>query len=156
IPQGGARAGAWLAPEGHGQVVVTGTASVASRAFDSNGDSQPTPRYSKDELQALMEYGVTDWLTAMAIPSLQHVGIAAPVDAERSGFGNSEFGARARIMQDSNWVLSVQGSVRVPGTGDTNNPAATGYTGFDFDLRALYGASFALGGLPAFADIQLA
>ena len=155
VPQA-ADAGAWLAPEGHGQVVVTGTASSAAKAFDSSGDLQSTPRYTKTELQVLMEYGVTDWLTAIAIPSLQHVDIAAPVDARRSGFGNSEFGARARIMQESNWVLSAQGTVRVPGTADTNNPAAVGYTGFDVDLRALYGVSFALGGLPAFVDIQLA
>jgi hypothetical protein len=151
-----ALAGAWLAPEGHGQIVVTGTASSASKAFDSSGDLQSTPRYTKTELQALMEYGVTDWLTTIAMPSLQHVDIAAPIDAQRTGLGNSEFGARARVMQDANWVLSAQGTVRVPGTGDTNNPAAVGYTGFDFDLRALYGVSFALGGLPAFADIQLA
>lgn len=151
-----ARAGAWLAPEGHGQIVTTATASSARKAFDGDGDLQSTPRYNKTELQVLMEYGVTDWLTAIAIPSLQHVDIAAPVDARRTGFGNSEFGARGRVMQGSDWVLSVQGTVRVPGTADTNNPAAVGYTGYDFDLRALYGVSFALGGLPAFVDVQLA
>ena len=103
-----------------------------------------------------MEYGVTDWLTAIAIPSLQHVDIASPTDASRTGFGNSEFGARARVIQQDNWVLSAQGTVRVPGTFDTNNPAAVGYTGVDVDLRGLFGVSFALGGLPAFVDVQLA
>jgi hypothetical protein len=103
-----------------------------------------------------MEYGVTDWLTAIAVPSLQHVDIAAPVDARRTGFGNSEFGARARVLQESDWVLSAQGTVRVPGTLDTNNPAAVGTTGFDVDLRGLYGASFTVAGLPAFVDVQLA
>jgi hypothetical protein len=155
IPQA-ADAGAWLMPEGHGQIVGTVVASTATKAFDRTGELRSTPRYSKTELQALMEYGVTDWLTAMAIPSLQHVNIAAPIDAQRTGFGNSEFGARARVMQQSNWVLSAQGTVRVPGTFDTNNPAALGTTGFDVDLRVLYGASFALGGLPAFVDVQFA
>lgn len=149
-------AGAWLAPEGHGQIIVTGTASTANKAFDTRGSLQSTPRYSKTELQALMEYGVTDWLTALAIPSLQHVDIAAPTDAQRTGFGNSEFGARARVAQDGNWVLSAQATVRIPGTFDAGNLAAVGYTGFDVDLRGLFGASFALGGLPAFVDIQLA
>ena len=69
LPQA-AHAGAWLAPEGHGQVVVTGTASSAGKAFDGSGSLQSTPRYNKHELQALMEYGVTDWLTAIAIPTL--------------------------------------------------------------------------------------
>ncbi len=155
IPQA-ASAGAWLMPEGHGQIVVTGTASSAAKAFDSGGGTQSAPRYDKTELQALMEYGVTDWLTAIAIPSLQHVGIAQPTDAQRTGFGNSEFGARARVLQESNWVLSAQGTVRVPGTLDTNNPAAIGYTGTDFDLRGLYGASFTVGGLPTFVDVQVA
>jgi protein XagA len=134
---------------------VTGTASSASKAFDAGGSTQSTPRYGKTELQALMEYGVTDWLTAIAVPSLQRVSIAPPVDAQRTGFGNSEFGARARVMQESNWVLSAQGTIRVPGTFDTNNPAAIGNTGVDFDLRALYGASFAVGGLPTFVDVQV-
>jgi hypothetical protein len=151
-----ANAGAWLAPEGHGQLVVTGSASAATEAFDSGGSPKSTPRYSKTELQALMEYGVTNWLTAIALPSLQHVDIAAPADASRTGAGNSEFGARGRIMQQDNWVLSAQGTVRVPGTFDNGNPAAVGYTGFDVDLRALFGASFVLGGLPTFVDVQLA
>ena len=75
MPQA-AQAGAWLMPEDHGQIVVTGSASAASDAFDNEGHSKSTPRYTKTELQALIEYGVTDWLTAMAIPGLQHVGIA--------------------------------------------------------------------------------
>jgi hypothetical protein len=151
-----ANAGAWLMPDQHGQIVVTGTASSASKAFGSGGSLQSTPRYNKTELQALMEYGVTDWLTAIAIPSLQHVDIGSPTDAKRTGFDNTEFGGRVRVLQETDWVLSAQGTVRVPGTGDTNNPAAVGYTGVDIDLRGLFGASFALGGLPAFVDVQLA
>jgi hypothetical protein len=151
-----AHASAWLAPEGHGQVVVTATASSAGKAFDGNGSLQGTPRYDKQELQALIEYGVTDWFTAIAIPTLQHVDIASPTDASRSGFGNSEFGGRVRVIQQDNWVLSAQGTVRVPATADTNNPAAIGYTGTDVDLRALYGVSFPVYGMPAFFDAQLA
>lgn len=149
-------AGAWTLPEGHGQVVVTDTSSEATRAFDHNGNTQPTSRYRKEELQALIEYGISDWLTAMLIPSLQHVDIGPPINAQRTGVGNSEIGARGRVMQGDSWVLSAQGSIRVPGTYDTNNPAAVGYTGIDVDLRALYGQGFALGQLPAFVDVQLA
>lgn len=151
-----ALAGAWLAPEGHGQVVVTGTASTATNTFDGGGSLQSTPRYNKYELQALIEYGVTDWFTAMAIPALQHVSIAPPTNASRTGFGNSEFGGRVRLIQQDNWILSGQATVRVPGTGDTNNPAAIGYTGTDVDLRALFGVSFPFYGMPAFFDAQLA
>jgi hypothetical protein len=154
------QAGAWLMPEGHGQIVVTGTASQATRSFDNGGGLQATPRYSKDELNALLEYGVTGWLTAIATPSLQHVDIAPPTGAQRTGFGNSEFGARALIAHGdswgNSWVLSAQGTVLAPGTVDNGNPAALGYTGVDIDLRGLLGASFTLGGWPAFVDLQLA
>lgn len=149
-------AGAWTLPEGHGQIVVTDTSSQASRVFDDSGNSQQGPRYGKQEIQALIEYGVTDWLTAIAIPSLQHVDIGSPVDAERTGFGNSEFGARGRVMQGDTWVASVQGTLRVPGTYDATNPAAVGYTGMDVDIRALYGQGFSFGHIPAFVDVQVA
>ena len=147
---------AWTLPEGMGQVVVTGTASAASQAFDSSGARTSTPRYSKFELQVLAEYGLSDWLTVMAAPGLQSVNIAAPVDAHRTGLGYTEFGARARFMQGENWVMSGQGTVRVPGTYDAGNPAAIGYTGAEVDLRGLFGASFGAFERPAFIDIQFA
>ena len=103
-----------------------------------------------------MEYGVTDWLTVMAIPGLQRIDIAAPVGAHRSGVGYTEFGARTRLWQGSNWVVSGQGTFRVPGTYDAANPAAIGYTGAEIDIRGLFGASFEIGGWPAFVDAQLA
>lgn len=149
-------AGAWTLPEGAGQVLLNATASEATRAFDGGGHLQPTPRYSKTELQALMEYGVTDWLTAIVAPGLQRITIAPPVDAQRTGFGTSEVGARTRLMSGADWVLSGQGTLRLPGTFDTGNPAAAGYTGVEVDLRVLYGRSFSLGGWPAFVDVQLA
>jgi protein XagA len=155
IPEA-AGAGAWLMPEGHGQVAVIETVSAAGKAFDASGAPQSTPRYNKTEVQVLIEYGLSDWLTAMAIPSVQRVDIAAPINADRTGMGNSEIGARARVLQESNWVMSVQGTLRLPGSYDAGNPAAVGYTGFDVDLRALFGVSFALGGLPSFVDLQVA
>ena len=148
-------AGAWTLPEGAGQVVVTGTASEATKAFDSSGKLKTIPRYSKFELQALMEYGVSDWLTVMAAPGLQSVEIAAPVNAHRTGLGYSELGARARLTQGENWILSGQGTIRVPGTYDAGNPAAVGYTGVEIDVRGLFGASFAAFDRPAFVDVQL-
>ncbi len=155
-----ARAGAWTLPENIAQILVIGTMTRADRIFDDSGTKQPTPRYSKFELQALMEYGVTDWLTLIVAPGLQHINIAPPTDARRTGFGTSEFGARARLwhgdLPGASWVLSGQATMRVPGTYDTGNPAAVGYTGFDTDLRALFGVSFRLGGWPAFVDLQLA
>ncbi len=149
-------AGAWTLEQGHGQVVVTVTPSTADEAFDGDRTTQSRPRYDKVEVQALAEYGVTDWLTAIVSPGLQHVDIAAPVGAHRSGLGYTELGGRYRFLSGDNWVFSGQATGRIPGTFDTANPAAIGYNGFEYDFRLLFGYSFAVGAWPAFLDLQLA
>src|SRR5882724_6675722 len=150
-----ASAGAWLQETGQGQVIVTGTPSQADKAFDGSGNLQSTPRYSKSELQALLEYGATNWLTVMLSPSLQHVDIAAPLDAKRTGLGYTDIGGRMLLLQGSSWVLSAQTTLRVPGTFDKSNPAAIGYTDPEIDIRGLFGYSFAAGAWPAFVDVQV-
>ncbi|UFZ07986.1 hypothetical protein LQG66_17520 [Bradyrhizobium ontarionense] len=151
-----ALAGAWTLDAGTGAVVFTGTAMQSNSAFDSGSKLQPIPRYSKDEAQALIEYGVTNWFTAMFQPSLQHVDIAAPFSARRSGLGYTDIGGRARIWSDASWVVSAQAIVRIPGVFDKTNPAAIGYTDPEIELRGLAGHSFKAGALPAFVDLELA
>lgn len=153
-----ALAGAWTLPQGTGQTVVTATASSATSGFDGNSLA-PVPRYNKLELQGLMEYGITDQLTAILAPELQHVDIAAPTQAQRTGLGYTEFGGRYRFMQGDaeggSWLVSGQATVLVPGTTATSNPAAIGYTDVETDIRALFGRSFTLGAMPAFVDLEL-
>src|SRR5450755_839301 len=84
--------GAWTLEEGKGDLILTGTAMQASNLFSTGSALQPTARYSKDEAQALFEYGVSNWFTAMFAPSLQHVDIAAPYNADRSGLGYTDVG----------------------------------------------------------------
>ena len=151
-----ALAGAWTFEEGGGQVSWNALVSSAHRAFDANGRRASIPRYLKAEDQLLLEYGVTDWLTAIIGPGLQHVEIAAPVNARRTGFGMSEFGARLRLWQSDGWVVSTQVLARVPGTSQAGNPAALGYTDAEYDLRALVGKNFTLANMPAFIDVQIA
>jgi hypothetical protein len=152
---GAALGGAWTLPQGSGQAVLTVTASSANSAFDGSGLT-PTPRYNKLEMQGLIEYGITDRFTVMAAPGLQHVDIDAPTDARRTGLGTTELGGRYRLLQADSWVVSGQATLRLPGTNDTSNPAAIGYTGVETDIRGLVGYGFALRGLPAFVDLQLA
>ncbi|MGB6536236.1 MAG: hypothetical protein WBF58_09770 [Xanthobacteraceae bacterium] len=151
-------AGAWTLPDGTGQWLATLTA--ASSTSDLQGWQPPTatPRYDKDELSVLIEYGVTDRLTAIVNPGLQHIDIAPPTGAERSGLDYTEFGARYAILQnaDRSWIFSGQATLRIPGTTDTSNPAAVGYTDVETDLRLLLGHSFNLAGRPAFFDLEAA
>jgi hypothetical protein len=149
-------AGAWTLDAGQGSAIVTGSPSQADKAFDGGGNLQSIPRYSKAELQALLEYGATDWLTVMLAPSLQHIAIAAPFEAQRDGLGYTDVGARMRISRGDSWVLSAQTTFRIPGTFDKSNAAAIGYTDPEVDIRGLFGYSFAAGAWPAFVDVEVA
>lgn len=149
-------AGAWTMDAGRGQVITTGTFSQANDAFDGSRNTVSIPRYRKIEIEPLLEYGVTDRLTLMFGPSFQHIDIAPPIDASRTGLGYTEFGGRFGIWRGDSWVFSGQTLVRVPGTSQTGNPAAIGYTNTEIDLRALLGKSFTLGNMPAFIDLQAA
>lgn len=151
-----ALAGAWTWTAGTGQATLTATMSAATRAFDTSGSLQPTSRYNKFELQGWFEYGVTDRLTAIVAPGFQHVDIASPVDSERTGLGYTEFGARYSLLRGDSWVFSGQATTRIPGTNDTGNPAAIGYTGVETDLRGLFGTTFSINDMAAFVDVQLA
>jgi hypothetical protein len=148
-------AGAWTLPAGQGQAILTVTPSSGDSVFGASGDLQPAPRYNKFEYQGLVEYGVTDRLTAIVSPSLQHVDIADP-KARRTGLGYTEFGGRYQVLQGDSWVFSGQTTLRVPGTFEIANPAAAGYTDAQVDVRGLLGYAFAAGSMPAFVDLQLA
>jgi hypothetical protein len=149
-------AGAWTLNTGEGVAIVTASPSQADKAFDGTNSLQSIPRYSKGELQALFEYGATDWLTLIFSPSLQHVAIGGPVDANRTGFGYTDIGGRMRLLEGNSWVLSAQTTLRMPGTFDRSNVAAIGYSEPEIDVRGLFGHSFAVGVWPAFVDIQVA
>jgi protein XagA len=151
-----ALAGAWTLEAGTGQAAAIAAASTSDRLFDAARRIRPTPRYDKFELQGLIEYGATDWFTLMLLPSLQHIDIAAPNEAQRAGLGYTEFGGRAKLYDGNSWVLSMQTTLRAPGTVDNTNPAAVGYTDTEVDVRGLLGRSFAFGPWPAFIDLQIA
>jgi hypothetical protein len=149
-------AGAWTLDESKGQVITSGSLSQATNAFDSSRGLGATPRYSKFELQSLIEYGLTPRFTMMVSPGLQKINIAAPTSASRGGFGYTEFGGRYRFLQGKDWVFSGQGLLREPGTDQTTNPAAVGYTDPEFDARLLFGKSIEVSGMPAYFDLQVA
>lgn len=149
-------AGAWTQREGGGQVIVSGTFTGSDRTFDGGASTHGSPDYDKAEINALIEYGVTDWLTAIVQPQYQSVDIGAPTNADRSGLGYSDLGARARVWSNADSVFSVQALARVPGTDQESNAAAVGYTDPEADFRLLYGHSFKSGTWGSFVDAQLA
>ena len=156
IAPAAAWAGAWTLPEGTSQILATVTGSSSTESFNNNGDLTSIPRYNKLDADALYEYGLTDDLTVMLQSGLQHIDIGAPVDASRTGLDYTDFGARYRFWQNDGWVFSGQALLEIPGTSDTSNPAAVGYTDIEADFRLLLGKSFMIGTMPAFIDLEVA
>jgi len=148
-------AGAWTLPEGTGQWLASLTATSATSYFTGSGLAS-TPRYSKEELQVLIEYGLTDRLTAIFDPGLQNIDIAPPTNAARFGLNYTEFGARYGFFESQDWVVSGQTTLRIPGTTNTSNLAAIGYTDVEADFRALLGHNFKAGDMPSFFDFEVA
>lgn len=149
-----ALAGAWTLRAGEGDAILTVTPSTAPQAFI--GTKSLSPSYNKIETGGLVEYGVTDDLTAILAPTFDDIQIGAPTNATRNSPGYTDIGARYNIAHVDDWAFSAQTTLRVPGTYSNSNPASIGYTSFEADVRGLVGYSFALAGMPAFLDFQVA
>ena len=149
-------AGAWTLPAGSGEAYLSTTATSNDRYFNDDGGSVVNQDYRKVETQLHVEYGITDSLTGFVGPSLLHTSVGGSAGDSYFGLGYTDFGLRKRLYTDGANVFSVEAMARVPGASNSGNPAEIGYTGMEFDLRALYGRSFQIGSWPAFADAELA
>jgi len=149
-------AGAWTLPEGVGQWYATLTSSTSTNYVEGSSGLMPTSRYNKDEMSLLIEYGIINHLTGIFDPGLQHVDIAPPTSAERTGLGYTEFGARYEFFEVPTWVVSAQATLRIPGTTDVANPAALGYNEVEADFRLLAGHNLKIGDMSGFFDVEVA
>lgn len=167
--------GAWLYPEGKGQVIVTTTFADARKAYDSQGRLIETPPYRKFEARAYVEHGVTDWLTFVGEGSyLDFRGAASPADhlnllineakaglplsplgpagLQYGGFGIGAAGARLRLFNYGDYVVSFEASLRAAPREarrflDMRDAAQA-------DARVLIGRPFEVFGFPGFLDGQ--
>jgi hypothetical protein len=151
---GGGHAAAFLDPPGRGEVIVTTSFSDSANAFDASGKLVPVASYRKFELTAWTDYGLTDWLTLIVVPSADDIIDAGHPASTYRGLGMTEAGVRVPVVQSGSTILSVQVTGLVPGSFDKTNPALAGYNSFESDARLLYGASFALAGLSSFIDVE--
>jgi protein XagA len=149
-------AGAWTLPAGTGQAILSTTDSSNDRYFDNDGSQLTNQNYHKVETDLHIEYGITDSLTVFGGPSLLSTSADGPFGGHYFGPGYTDIGLRQRLYGDGTNVFSVQASARLPGATDSSNPAEIGYTGIEYDLRALYGRAFHIGNWPAFFNGELA
>lgn len=145
-----AHANGWTLPKGEGRLIATAIYSNSGKGFDAEGDVVAMADYGKSELYLQTEYGLSDALTLIVTPSLRRVTIEGPGD-DSFGLGYTDLGARYRLAQGKSHVLSLEGSVRIPGQKRRDNIAQIGSTDFEYDLRAQAGLSFALAGMQGFA-----
>ena len=149
---GSARAGAFLLGDGETQIIAAGRFSGAAIEFDARGRARPLPAYRKFELTARAEYGLTRDLTLIFQTGGEHVGSRAAPGARETGLAVSEIGARARLANPGDAVVSAQIVGLAPGT--------LGRIGFDearragFDARLLVGTTFTAFGVAGFAGLE--
>ncbi len=171
-----ARAGAWLFPEGRGQLILSTGFASARNAFDASGRLVATPPYRKLEARAFLEHGLTDWLTVIGEgDAMSFHGAPATYDVlelliaeakaglpfyapppravKYEGLGQGALGARLRLFEAGDYVFSIEGRLRAA------SPQARRYLDMrdplQVDARLLIGRSFSLFGLKGFLDGQI-
>lgn len=151
---GRADAGAWTQPQGSTLFIGTAAYTAADQGLRDGFSTRRVPDFRKLETSLLIEHGVTDWLTAIATPSLRWTRVGSPASDDFFGLGYTDLGARARVWRDEASVLSVQVLGRIPGATDDKAPAQIGNTDPELDLRVLFGHGFTAGGRPAFVNLE--
>lgn len=169
-------AGAWLYPEGAGQVILTTLFAGARNAYGPDGRLVATPPYQKLETRAYLEHGVTDWLTFLAegggmrfrgapilydplelLIAQAKAGLPyylpAPARMDYQGLGLGAAGARLRLLKGDDWVLSIEGSLRAASREAQRFLDMRSVP--QVDARLLMGRSFSFLGMDGFTDAQL-
>lgn len=154
LAPGLAHAAAWTLDKGKGLVILKSTFDGANQQFDGGGSLESTAHYRKFELEALIEYGFTDWATGFLKPTFESVSVGEPTPGNHTGLGYSSVGIRTRLYNSEDTVLSVQAELLGPGAFDQNDPAEIGNTGVNFDLRALGVHEFGLWGKKAYVNLE--
>ncbi|MDE2579477.1 MAG: hypothetical protein KGL46_11770 [Hyphomicrobiales bacterium] len=149
-----ARAGAFLQPPGAGLVIAQFTFSEADRYFDAYGRVTPIRTWRKFDLSTYAEYGLTDAITIMGSPDWFSFHAPAPTQS-RTGAGAQEVGARVRLAQWGDNILSAQASARFLPGGRRAALFSDASHSVQADVRLLYGRNTTLFERAAFIDVQM-
>lgn len=151
--------GAWTLAPGQTKTFVASSFTYGDHGFDDAGKLVRVPEYRKFELSARLEYGVRQWLTAIAHAELREDRVDTPVTPTliapvSHSFGSIAGGARLRLHKAPNWVFSTQLLASSGGFDSAllGDPSDGPYV----EGRALVGASRTVAGKPMFVDLQAA
>jgi len=142
-------------PPGTGEIITTTFFSGTTRAFDARKKVIPVRSYQKFEIGTYIDYGVTDWLTLVATPSIDRIHTGEPRTA--MGIGDSAIGARMALYQAPGVAISMQGLVRPPLTLqiDPATRTFTHATSWGGELRLLFGYATAVFTYGSFINLEL-
>lgn len=143
-----ARADVFTLPKSEARIITTAVVTRSPYGFDDSGHVVDISNYNQSQIYVQGEYGVTDDLTVIAAPSFRDIDVeGAP---STTGFGYTELGGRYRVFHRDHWSIAVQGLVRLPGSGKSQNVAQLANSSTDFDGRV--GVAYATS--TAFASVE--
>lgn len=148
-----AHAGAWVQPAGVGLFITQASYYSTDSYFDTNGEVQSQPRYTKYELQPYVEYGALDWLTVGGSAYAQSV---AQSGARNYGIADPELFARLQLYRDDAQVFSIQPLVKFSSRFADGGTPRGGSKSTDIELAALYGRNLSLISPHDYSDVRIA
>ncbi len=114
--------------------------------------SQPKPLRRAD----LVQYGLTNSLTAYGETAFEHYAIGQPTPNTYNGLDYSGLGLRQKLWSTGEWIFAGEATVFIPGARDSKAPAQEGNTGWAGEARLNVGRNFAIYGVPGFLDAEVA
>ena len=149
-----AKAGAFLAKPGEGQLILSSTFSASERGYDAQGHVIEGPNTRKAEVSAYIEYGLNDWATLLISPNVEWPSqrqIGQTQTQTYSGLGLSQLGGRFKVLEGQGQILSLQITALTPNWAEKT----FGNDQMGADARLQYGTSFQLLGKSGFFDAQI-
>lgn len=127
------KADGFVREKGETRIIISGVFTDSARGFDGNGNVFDLNDYDQDQVFINAEHGLTDDLTLILSPSYRNISIEGENDV--SGLGYTDLGLRYALAQGSNWLVSTQALLRIPGKGRSDLLAQVGNTSTDIDGR---------------------
>lgn len=146
---GTAHAQAFTQPDGRGRIITSVIHTKSDKIFDDDGNTVDVPDISKTEIYFQGEYGLTDDLTLLLTPSLRIISVKGGPDSTNLGY--TDVGARYRVLNANNSIVSLQAKARIPGQKQRNSLAQIGQTDSEFDFRGQFATTFGRG---SFASVE--
>jgi protein XagA len=150
-----ASAGAWLQPEGQGQIIFNGAVMAAGQRFTRQGRAIRTERFVKQDSGTLVEYGFRRDVTLLLLASQRIEGFTLGDSTHRVSTNAMGTGARVALWRSDAVAVSAQFAAM---TGiERSFPALDRRFGprHEADARLLAGRGFAIGAAPAFVEAQV-